>query len=253
MKQTAMRLLIPLCLSLVMTGAGGNSGLAKRMEKERKYFEDRGDVVWEVPTVEKVIALTFDDGPDPVYTPQILDLLKKHHAKATFFVIGQRVKNYPEIARRIVEEGHEIGNHTYNHANLMRLRPEQIRLQIENTSRVIYDVTGKYSELFRPPGGYYNETIVNSVRETGHLTVMWSWHQDTRDWSNPGTAKIVNKVLNNARGGDIVIMHDYGGNRSQTVSAVAKILPELAKRDFRFVSVSQLVSIRGKLPVNRSK
>ncbi|UYZ15267.1 polysaccharide deacetylase family protein [Brevibacillus sp. WF146] len=253
MKQTAMRLLIPLCLTLVMTGAGGDSGFANTVEKERKYYEDRGDVVWEVPTAQKVIALTFDDGPDPVYTPQILDLLRRYHAKATFFVVGQRVMNHPEITRRIVAEGHEVGNHTFNHANLMRLRPEQIRHQIEKTSGLIHAATGKHSELFRPPGGYYNETIVHCVRKTGHLTVMWSWHQDTRDWSNPGTDKIVNKVLNNARGGDIVIMHDYGGNRSQTVTAVARILPELAKRGYRFVNVSQLVSIRGKLPVNRSK
>ncbi|USG65285.1 polysaccharide deacetylase family protein [Brevibacillus ruminantium] len=238
-----------LCISLSLSSLVHPLS-SKAPDKGRDYYEERGDVVWEVKTEHPMIALTFDDGPDPVYTPQILALLKKYDAKATFFVLGAHVKKNPELSRSIVGAGHEIGNHTYSHPNFFKLRPDQIQQEIEITSEIITAVTGKTPVLFRPPGGVYNETIVNTVKNLGLLTVMWSWHQDTRDWSNPGVNKIVRKVLNNARRGDIVLFHDYGGNRSQTVRALEKILPELKRRGFHFVTVSELIHIRGKLPVH---
>nr|WP_240041247.1 polysaccharide deacetylase family protein [Paenibacillus ginsengarvi] len=215
-------------------------------KKGREYYEERGEIVWEVPTDQKVIALTFDDGPDPVDTPAILELLKQYEAKATFFVVGQRVDKYPDIAKREIAEGHEIANHTFSHQymNRNRLSAARIEEEITKTEASIFKATGKKPHLFRPPGGYYNEQVVGASKRTGYKVVMWSWHQDTEDWSTPGVKKIVNKVLGNARNGDIVLFHDYVEGKSQTVEALKQILPDLKKRGFTFVTVSELLSHR---------
>lgn len=213
-------------------------------EKDREYYETRGEIVWEVPTKSKVIALTFDDGPDPRYTTQIAELLKEYNAKATFFVVGSRVKAHPQVVRQLLEQQHELANHTYTHPDLRRISPAKLREEVLATQEEIYKHTGLRPHLFRPPGGVYNESLVHVAKETGFLVVMWSWHQDTRDWSDPGVKKITNKVLNNARNGDIVLFHDYGGNRKQTVDALREIMPELQKRGYQFVTVSELMKYR---------
>jgi polysaccharide deacetylase family sporulation protein PdaB len=215
-------------------------------KKGRSYFEARGDVVWEVPTEQRVIALTFDDGPNPEYTPQVLDLLKQYHAKATFFVIGSRVEKYPELVRREAVEGHEVANHTFSHPNLRRFTVEKLQEELAKAQDVIWAVSEHTPHLFRPPGGYYDETIVNTAKQAGYTVVMWSWHLDTRDWSCPGVGKIVNRVLSNARNGDIVLFHDHGGNRRQTIEALQQILPELQQRGYQFITISQLLEIKSK-------
>ncbi|MEF3304562.1 polysaccharide deacetylase family protein [Paenibacillus sp. GYB003] len=215
-------------------------------KKGRDYYETRGEIVWEVPTEQKVIALTFDDGPDPVDTPAILELLRQYGAKATFFVVGQRVDKFPDIVRREMEEGHEIANHTFTH-NYMNGRKhsaDRIADEIMKTEQSIVRVTGKKPHLFRPPGGYYNDQVVGASKTTGYKVVMWSWHQDTEDWSTPGVGKIVNKVLKNARNGDIVLFHDYVEGKTQTVEALRQILPQLKERGFRFITVSELLTHR---------
>lgn len=210
-------------------------------KKNRSYFENRGDIVWEVgSTREKLICLTFDDGPDPVQTPAILDLLKKYGAKATFFVTGVQAARHPELIRREVQEGHELGNHTHRHRIFRNPSMEAVRSELDEAERAIVGAGGVRSRLFRPPGGYYDQTIVDAAHEAGYRVVMWSWHQDTRDWSRPGVQKITRKVLDNARPGDIVLFHDHV-NRTQTIAALERILPELRQRDFQFVTVSELL------------
>lgn len=221
------------------------SVLAK--EKDREYYETRGEIVWEVPTKSKVIALTFDDGPDPRYTTQIAELLKEYNAKATFFVVGSRVKAHPQVVRQLMEQQHELANHTYTHPDVRRISPANLREEVLATQEEIYKHTGLRPHLFRPPGGVYNESLVHVAKDAGFLVVMWSWHQDTRDWSDPGVKKITNKVLNNARNGDIVLFHDYGGNRKQTVDALREIMPELQKRGYQFVTVSELMKYRNQI------
>jgi len=224
---------------------------SKPVKKDRKYYEARGDIVWEVKTDEKMIALTFDDGPNPRITPLILDLLKQYDAKATFFTLGSRVQQFPELARRVVAEGHELSNHTYNHLYFRSGLDEARYLDdILKAQQVIRQTTGQLPRLFRPPGGYYNDAVVHAAKLAGiNQVVIWSWHQDTKDWRNPGVDKIVSKVLNNARNGDIVLMHDHAERTSQTVEALKTILPELKQRGFRMVTVSELLSY-GK-PVHR--
>lgn len=210
--------------------------------KDRKYYEKRGEIVWEVPTKTQVIALTFDDGPDPVDTPEILKLLEQYNAKATFFIIGKHAERYPNIVRQEVEAGHELANHTFNHPFFnSRSSLEAIKAEMEYTEQVITQITGQKPTLFRPPGGYYSDRLIDAAKAFQYQVVLWSWHQDTEDWKRPGVHKIVNKVLSNAKNGDIILFHDFVGGRSQTAAALKQILPELQARGFRFVTVSELI------------
>ncbi|TDF87723.1 polysaccharide deacetylase family protein [Paenibacillus piri] len=199
------------------------------------------EVVWNVTTDKKLIALTFDDGPNPVYTPQILDLLKEYEAKATFFVLGKRVQMYPTIAIREVNEGHEIANHTFDHHYLKNVSPTKLIDEIRQTQEVIFDVTEQIPNVFRPPGGFYNEALLDLAKEDKLTVVMWSWYQDTKDWKRPGVDKIVNTVLSNVHNGDIILFHDLQGDCSQTVGALRQILPVLKKQGYEFVTVSDLI------------
>jgi polysaccharide deacetylase family sporulation protein PdaB len=236
------RLRLTLLASALIAAAGPHPAeAAAPARKDRFYFERRGEIVWEVASArEKMICLTFDDGPDPKQTPVILDLLKQYGAKATFFVTGAQAKRYPELIRREALEGHELGNHTYHHRIFHRPSMDAVRSELEEAERAIVAAAGVRSRLFRPPGGYYDQTIVDAAKDGGYQVVMWSWHQDTRDWTHPGVDRIVRKVLDNARPGDIVLFHDRV-RRTQTIAALERILPELQQRDFRFVTVSELL------------
>ncbi|WNC14006.1 polysaccharide deacetylase family protein [Brevibacillus brevis] len=242
MKKQALSILIGVALLGPLLAGSARA----QIQRDRDYYETRGEIVWEVPTHTKVMALTFDDGPDKEYTRQIAALLKQYDAKATFFVVGSRVKALPDIARQLVQDQHELANHTYSHPDVRRISDDRLLQEMEKTQEAIFTTTGVIPQLFRPPGGYYSDAVVHVAKKAGYQVVMWSWHQDTRDWSDPGVRKIVNKVLNNARNGDIVLFHDYGGNRRQTVQALQQILPELKKRGYQFVTVSEMMRLYGK-------
>ncbi|TDA68328.1 MAG: polysaccharide deacetylase family protein [Clostridia bacterium] len=237
---------LPLFLILVtvLGGAAGTYlawGMPKPVVNDRFYWEQTGAAVWDGRVSEPLIALTFDDGPDPDFTPQVLTVLREFKVKATFFMVGNLVEAYPEVAREVATEGHEIGNHTYSHPSLTRIDAGELRQELIRADRVITAITGQQPRLFRPPGGYYDETVISTARDLGYRVVIWSWKQDTKDWGNPGARGIVRRVLQNARPGDIILLHDGGGNRSQTVQALAPLLTELQKREFKLVTVSELL------------
>nr|WP_307470824.1 polysaccharide deacetylase family protein [Cytobacillus purgationiresistens] len=190
---------------------------------------------------KKVISITFDDGPDPIYTPEILDLLAQYNAKATFFVSGNKAEEHPDILKRIAKEGHEIGNHTYNHIYNASISEKTLSAELDSTNNLIEKVTGYRPVLYRPVGGLYNDSIINTAVKKDYLVIMWSWHQDPMDWSNPGSKKIVNHVISNVRPGDIVLLHDSGGDRTQTISALKSILEHLKKHQYTVVTVSDLI------------
>ncbi|KWX74898.1 polysaccharide deacetylase [Paenibacillus riograndensis] len=224
--------------------AAASPALGSPNVKDRNYYEQRGEMIWEVPTTQKVIALTFDDGPDPSETDQILDVLQQYNAKCTFFAIGKRIATYPDVARRVITEGHELANHTYNHVYFKKpVSEQQIQEELELTEKEIIKVSGRHSSLFRPPGGMYDETLVDVSNSMGLKPVLWSWHQDTRDWNRPGVYSISSRVIRNARNGDIVLFHDHVHGQSQTREALKIILPELQKQGFRFVTVSELIRL----------
>ncbi|MGV3465670.1 MAG: polysaccharide deacetylase family protein [Heyndrickxia sp.] len=207
----------------------------------RFEFERTGDAIWDARTSKRMVALTFDDGPDPLYTPQILKLLKTYNAKATFFVIGEHVGEYPEIVRDEVEQGHEIANHTYSHNFLFNSSKKQLKYEMEKTEKIIRETTGLSAAFFRPIGGYYNKRIIQTARDAGYRVIIWTWNQDSKDWKEPGAAKIADNILSDTMPGDIILMHDGGGDRSQTVKALEKILPQLKKAGFEMVTVSELL------------
>ncbi len=218
---------------------------APLINKNRYYYEKRGDIVWEVPNSEQIIALTFDDGPDPEDTPFILDLLAQYHVKATFFVVGKKVDMYPELAKREVLEGHEIANHTYNHMYInKRMSEASIYKEILKAEQSIYNTTGFKPTLFRPPGGFYSENAIYVLQKAGYKMIMWSWHQDSKDWNRPGVARIVSSVVQKTRNGDIVLLHDYVEGKTQTIEALKQILPQLIAKGYRFVTVSELLGYR---------
>lgn len=218
-------------------------GFDSPRQQARSQYEDQGSIVWEVPMNEKWIALTFDDGPHPTVTPLILDLLKQYDAKATFFVIGYHLDKYPHIVERELQEGHEVGNHTDLHTIFNAQSSEMaIAEEIRTFQHKMLDQFGQAGVWFRPPGGYYNDRIVRIAQQLGYTVVLWSWHQDTKDWKKPGVDYIVHKVLDNARNGDIILFHDHVNDSMQTVRALETILPALQERGFRMVTVSQLIA-----------
>ncbi|ANB60735.1 polysaccharide deacetylase family protein [Anoxybacteroides amylolyticum] len=202
------------------------------------------EIVWDVPTTKKVVALTFDDGPDIIYTPQILAILKEYNAKATFFVVGFRAEKYPDIIKKQAQEGHELGNHTYKHLDFRGKSTETVIHEIKKTETILYELTKKRPTLFRPPLGHYNRNVIDAVTKEGYTFVMWSREQDTYDWKNPGTPKIVRRVVQHIQPGQIILFHDHGsGSRKQTVQALKEILPILKEKGYTFVTVSELLKL----------
>jgi polysaccharide deacetylase family sporulation protein PdaB len=216
----------------------------QRLSPETKeYWTGSKDIIWNVNTQEKVIALTFDDGPSLTFTPQILDILKKNKVKATFFVIANEATKYPEIVRRMVDEGHEVANHTYNHHYLNRFGEKALKEEILQAEETLIRITGLKPVLFRPPGGYFNERIVKVSKELKYTIVIWSWEQQPKDWANPGTFAIIRSALKKATGGNIIVMHDRGGDRIQTVQALQPIIEGLKEKGFRLVTVSEMIKL----------
>lgn len=194
-------------------------------------------VIKHVKTREKAIALTFDDGPDPRYTPVIVSELQKYGAKGTFFVIGSKAQRHLDLIKLLDQSGNEIGNHTFSHRLTRRLQPSEII----NCDDIIYSITHKHTLLFRPPGGYISKEIIDSASETKERVVMWSWDEDSRDWSKPGVQKIVRRVIDHLHPGDIILFHDGGGNRRQTIEALPIILEGIKEQGYRFKTVSELL------------
>ncbi|NUO78944.1 polysaccharide deacetylase family protein [candidate division KSB1 bacterium] len=199
-------------------------------------------VLWRVETQERTVALSFDDGPHPHFTPAILDLLERYNIPATFFLIGRHVLKYPLLAQRIAARRHEIGNHTFNHRILPLLRDEEVQSEIHQTEEAIRIHTGRQPRFIRPPMGLFTKRTVNMIEACGYGTVIGDVYP--RDPHLPGQHKIYQRVMRRVRPGSIIILHD-GGNtkhvdRSQTVWAVEKIIEALLRDEYRFVTISEL-------------
>ncbi len=201
-------------------------------------------ITWYVKTTQKAVALTFDDGPWKSSTPKILHILTANHAVATFFVIGQQVLGDPQILRQAIRDKMEIGNHTYSHINLSSHSLFEDVTDLKKANQAIKNATGITPTLLRTPYGTYNGTVLKAAQIAHLHVVMWSWTEDTRDWSNPGVETIVSRVLSHIQPGDIVLFHDGGSNRQQTIEALPIILNDLRLRGYRFVTVSQLMKMQ---------
>ena len=183
------------------------------------------------------IAMTFDDGPHPKNTPRLLDMLRERNIKATFYVVGRNVDLYPHIVRRIVAEGHEIGNHTWTHRNLTGLSNASVRIEMDRTRDVIISACGVEPRTMRPPYGALRESQRAWIyKEYGYPTIMWN--VDPMDWRRPGVSVVTSRILENTRNGSIVLAHDL---HKPTVDAMPETLDGLLERGFQFVTVSQLL------------
>jgi peptidoglycan/xylan/chitin deacetylase (PgdA/CDA1 family) len=205
-----------------------------------------------VPTSAKVVALTYDDGPGAGTqgTPAILALLAEHGARATFFVLGEEVRKRPEVLRSAARAGMEIENHGDRHVNMATLGPGALRRVIAAGATAIERETGKRPHFLRPPFGAQDARVRAVAHAQGERVVIWS--VDTRDWTNPGSGLIVQRVLGQLRPGAIVLLHDGGADRSQTVEATRQLLPALQARGYRVVTLDRLLQIAARHPLGAS-
>lgn len=205
-----------------------------------------GPVFSESRTSQKLVALTFDDGPYPPYTDKILDVLKERQVPATFFVIGQNAAKYPELIRRIAAEGHQLGNHTYNHVDLLKLDRQAIITEITQTNEAIASAVGYIPHVMRPPHGFRDAVVMDTMAEYQLKVVEWS--VSSRDWVNPGAEVIAERTLGKVRNGSIILLHDGDGiaaalPREQTVAATCIIIDNLVAQGYKFVTVDEILKV----------
>jgi peptidoglycan/xylan/chitin deacetylase (PgdA/CDA1 family) len=192
------------------------------------------------------VALTFDDGPSQIYTPQVLEILKENNIHATFFLIGKNVEKYPEIVKRIAAEGHTIGNHTYTHPTILPLISNQQLIQeIKKTENLIYAFTGKKTDLFRPPHGWRTPWMVNECEKLGYDLVNWT--VDPKDWRHPSSNVIVKSVIHKTGNGAIVLLHDglelkNDPGQENTLVALSQLIAYYRARNYTFVTIDQIIA-----------
>ena len=187
------------------------------------------------------IALTFDDGPHPIYTPRILDILDKYNIKATCFIIGINAKNYQDTLKEIVKRGHEIGNHSFSHTILKDKSASKIIAEVEECRRTIYEISGENTVIFRPPGGLMAKLNSEDAELLESYNIVF-WSIDTLDWAHRNPEAIRDYVANDIKSGDIILMHDYIGFDSPTPEALEILIPLLIDKGYNFVTVSELLA-----------
>ncbi|WP_188298080.1 polysaccharide deacetylase family protein [Streptomyces sp. CBMA156] len=183
----------------------------------------------------KVVYLTFDDGPSPAHTPRVLTTLARYGVRATFFEIGQNVAAHPSLTAQVARQGHSVQNHSWSHPDLRKLSASALNSQLVDTDRAIRAQTGRTPTCLRPPYGAVNGTVRSKAASLGKQVVLWS--VDPADWSRPGTSAIRSRVLNNVRPGSVILLHDGGGDRSQTVAALPGIISALKSRGYGFATL----------------
>ncbi|GIP31805.1 polysaccharide deacetylase family protein [Paenibacillus sp. J2TS4] len=196
------------------------------------------------PSSKREVALTFDDAPDDHFTPQVLDVLKKEGVKATFFVVGNRVEAHPDIVKRMVDEGHVIGNHSYDHANLPKLTDDKFREQITKTDNLIHSFTGYTPNLIRPPYGNISEGQIQWLASQ-HKKII-SWNVDSLDWKGLSAEEVETNVLAQVHPGSIILQHSAGGigeDLTGTVNALPGIIAKLREDGVKLVTVPELLNI----------
>lgn len=188
-----------------------------------------------------MIALTFDDGPHPKYTMEILEILEEYDIPATFFFVGENVSYYQETAREVAKRGHEIGNHTYSHPCVNKQSQAAFREELTRCEEIIQRVVGVHPKLFRPPQGSWNTRVYEIARERDYSVILWDL--DTLDWAHTPSENISNYILENVKSGNIILMHDYHSGGCTTTDALRMFIPNLIEQGYRFVTVSELIGL----------
>ncbi|MGW4440240.1 glycosyltransferase [Streptomyces sp. NPDC004596] len=207
-------------------------------------IDTRGGRTGSLRVPDHRIVLTFDDGPDPTWTPKVLDILKKHHAHAVFFVTGSMTSRYPELVKRMVDEGHEVGLHTFDHPDLSYHSERRIDWELSQSQLALAGAAGIRSSLFRPPYSSFADAmddrswpVTKYIGSRGYLTVVND--TDSEDWRRPGVEEIIRKATPKGGKGAIVLMHDSGGERHQTIQALDRFLPQLQSKGYRFQNLTE--------------
>lgn len=213
----------------------GGSAVSEASEHD----SDRDIVFYRKANDNMEIALTFDDGPHPYYTPIILKILEEYGIKATFFMIGENVTYYPAAAEAVLKAGHEIGNHTNHHKGMKSLTDHEIRKEISDCEDVIYSLADYRPTLIRPPEGAMNDQVRRVVGALNYRIILWD--VDTHDWAHTPPAEITHHVLKEIDAGDIILMHDFIGHNSPTPEALRMLIPALLERGYKFVTVGELL------------
>jgi peptidoglycan-N-acetylglucosamine deacetylase len=202
-------------------------------------------IVLSGPSTAKRIALTFDDGPDPRFTGQVLDVLKQNNVKATFFVMGARAEAYPDLVKRMINEGHIVGNHSFWHPNLVdQASIATLEREVNRTEDALEKLIGYRTKLFRAPYGFLYNELVEKLREMNYTVVAWS--VDSLDWQEEPPTVIANTVTSQVKPGSVILMHDGGewdANRTPTIQSLQQIIPTLKQQGYEFVTVPELLSI----------
>lgn len=191
--------------------------------------------------LRKEVALTFDDGPDDQWTPKVLDVLARFHVKATFFVVGRRCERTPDVLRRIAQEGHMIGNHSWNHPNLAKLNAVEVHSQIQRTDEVIRKLTGTTPVLLRPPYGELSDTVVEEAIKAKKKIILWN--VDSLDWMQLNAKQVAANILAHTHPGSIILQHSAGGvgeSLQGTVDALPVVIQTLQSRSYKLLTVPQL-------------
>lgn len=190
-------------------------------------------------TSENYISITFDDGPNPEFTPKVLSLLNDHNAKATFFLIGKNVEDHPEIVRQIIADGHSIGNHSYSHSNNFGFfSSEKVTDELNQTNSILKEITGNEIKMFRPPFGVTNPNIKKALKNTGHFSIGWS--KRGLDTTNLSGEKILRRITSSLRKGDIILLHD---SSVKTIAVLEQLLLFLQSHKLQSVPVDRLLEI----------
>jgi len=211
-----------------------------REASDLHYRQLFGDSYHNVETSEKVVALTFDDGPEPSYTRQVLEVLDRNRVKATFFMVGEAIEEHPEIAKVVYANGHELGNHSYSHAWLVFKSPDFVRSEIDKTDSLLRNVGVMGAIHFRSPFGSQLIVLPYVLSQKKKKNILFD--VDPRDWETQDPQLLTRRVLEQTETGSIILLHDGGGERSGTVQALETIIRELKERGFQFVKVSELLT-----------
>ncbi|MCB2309728.1 polysaccharide deacetylase family protein [Clostridium tagluense] len=207
-----------------------------------KFAKDNPDVIFlNGPTKEKIISLSFDDGPDSKITPKVLDILKKYNVKANFFFIGEGAKANPNVVKRAFNEGHLILNHSYTHADLTKLSEQGVTKELNSTDNILYTLIGKNPLIVRPPYGAIDNKVINVFRTNNYKMAIWSL--DTFDWSQMEENHIVDTVINNVRPGEIILMHS-NYNKIATTEALPQIIEKLQAKGYKIKTISDMLNIK---------
>ena len=218
---------------LALTAKGGLELMNSRS------FQLAGDLVTRVATMDSMIAITFDDGPLPVYTDSTLDVLAQFDARATFFMVGERMEQQPDLVARTLVEGHEIGNHSYSHPAMILMSGGRVRRQVERTDSIIRSAGQEGEIWFRPPYGKRLLMLPLYLRSEGRPTILWDLEPDS-EWRDADG--VVNYVLERVQPGSILLLHTELPVRRENRIALRRLLPELAARGYRFVTVTELLA-----------